>query len=262
MAVFTDLTDSDRDLIATAYRLGPLTSVIGIADGDTETTFLFRSSRGEFIVTLFENGADPLDLERAFRTMETLTVAGIPCPRTIRTEQGAATIMASGKLVAVVGFVHGSLARVATYEKCLALGAIAAQIQTALAKPGRTGTGLPMGSVHGALTKDNVFFVDSKVSGVINFRLRHDAILISELADMLVHWSVGADGKLHGPLAEGILTGFESIRTLSVGEKHALPAFVMAAAAAYFANKGDLVNLEERTHATFISAQSLVHRRG
>ena len=107
MAVFTDLSEDDCDRIATAYRLGRLTSVIGIADGNAETTFLFRAERGEFIVTLFETGAEPFDLERAFRTMEMLAGAGVPCPSTLRTDTGAATITVSGKLVAVVGFVSG-----------------------------------------------------------------------------------------------------------------------------------------------------------
>ena len=57
MAVFTDLLDEDRDTIALSFGLGPLSSVIGIADGDRESTFMFRSARGKFIVTLFESGA-------------------------------------------------------------------------------------------------------------------------------------------------------------------------------------------------------------
>ncbi|TIR42672.1 MAG: homoserine kinase, partial [Mesorhizobium sp.] len=82
MAVFTQLSDDDREAISVAYGIAPLTSVIGIADGDTETTYLFRSQRGEYIVTLFENGAEPFDLERAFRTMELLSAACVPCPKT------------------------------------------------------------------------------------------------------------------------------------------------------------------------------------
>jgi hypothetical protein len=65
MAVFTELSDGDRQSIIAAYGFTSLSSVIGIADGDTDTTYLFRAQEGEFIVTLFENGVQPLDLERA-----------------------------------------------------------------------------------------------------------------------------------------------------------------------------------------------------
>ncbi|MFW8641950.1 phosphotransferase [Rhizobium beringeri] len=80
MGVFTELSDADRILIASAYGMKGLTSVIGIANGNTETTYLFRTAEGEFIVTLFENGAEPLDLEQAFETMDNLYAHGVPCP--------------------------------------------------------------------------------------------------------------------------------------------------------------------------------------
>lgn len=102
MAVFAELSDSDRNEIAAAYGLNPLASVIGIVDGDTETTYLFGSQRGELIVTLFENGAGPFDLERAFRTMETLSAADIPCPKTLRTEGRQARVLAESEKIADV----------------------------------------------------------------------------------------------------------------------------------------------------------------
>jgi homoserine kinase type II len=259
MAVFTDLTEIERDQIANAYRLGPLSSVIGIADGDTETTFLFRSARGDFIVTLFENGAEPLDLERAFQTMETLAAAGIPCPTTVRTEAGAATTTVSGKLAAVVGFVPGSLSSEVTVEKCDTLGAVAAQIHATLRRPTRAASaGLPRGPIHGALTRDNVFFLGSAVSGVINFRLRHDDVLVFELARILVHWTMGGDGRLNDDRAKALLGGYERVRSLSVGERQALPAFIMAASAALFAEHGGQADVEERAQATFLCAQKMV----
>ena len=100
MAVFTELSDADSAAIASAYALGTMLSVIGIANGDTETTYLFRSSAGEFIVTLFENGAAPLDLDQAFETMDALHANGVPCPKPRRTVDGKATFNAADRLVA------------------------------------------------------------------------------------------------------------------------------------------------------------------
>src|SRR5688572_8411706 len=99
MAVFTELSDEDRLAITEAYGFTSLLSVIGIADGDAETTYLFRTREGEFIVTLFENGAQPIDLESAFETMEELIRKGIPCPRPKRTLEGRATSRAAARLV-------------------------------------------------------------------------------------------------------------------------------------------------------------------
>ncbi|MBB2752187.1 UNVERIFIED_ORG: homoserine kinase type II [Rhizobium aethiopicum] len=259
MAVFTDLSEADCGRIATTYRLGNLTSVIGIADGDAETTYLFRSGRGEFIVTLFENGADPFDLELAFRTMETLSGAGIPCPATFRTDAGAATITVSDKLVAVVGFMPGSRLSEVTPAKCRALGTCVARIHQTLGRPAkRASLGLPKGPVHGALNRDNVFFVDEMVSGVINFRLRHDDVLIAELAAVILHWAVTASGTLERTLVSALLAGYEDIRFLSEAEWRAVPAFVMAAAATVFAQDGRLTDLESATQRVFLSAKDCI----
>lgn len=259
MAVFTDLSETDCARIANAYRLGRLTSVIGIADGDAETTFLFRSERGEFIVTVFEGGADAFDLERAFRTMETLAAAGIPCPATFRTDAGAATITLSGKLIAVVGFVPGSPPNEITPEKCRALGSCTARIHQTLTIPISSRLQeLPTGAVHGALHRDNVFFLGEAVSGVINFRLRHDDLLIAELADLLVHWAAQADGALDGVLAGALLAGYEEIRPLSQAERQALPAFILAAAATWLARNERIADLKASAYRAFASAAACI----
>lgn len=259
MAVFTDLSETDCSQVAMVYRLGRLTSVIGIADGDAETTFLFRSERGDFIVTLFESGADPFDLERAFRTMETLSAAGVPCPTTFRTDAGAATVTVSGKLVAVVGFVPGSRPNEITPEKSRALGGCVARIHQTLRRSFDEGrSGLPKGPVHGALNRGNVFFLDGAVSGVINFRLRHDDILIAELGQVLMRWTARADGTLEKRLVQPLLAGYEAIRRLSEPERQALPAFVMAAAATELAQDRRLTDLEAATLRTLRSAKACI----
>ncbi|MDX8527926.1 phosphotransferase [Mesorhizobium sp. MSK_1335] len=262
MAVFTDLSDDDRDSIAVAYGITPLTSVIGIADGDTETTYLFRSQRGEYIVTLFENGAEPFDLERAFRTMEVLSAAGVPCPRTVRDENGEATIRVAGKLVAVVGFVQGSPSACASPAKCFDLGRRIAQIHRTLmpASPGN-GQGLRRGPIHGALFPDNVFFLGDSVSGIINFRLRHDDVLIAELANVLVRWTMLQDGALDMNRAETILKGYCGVRPLQDNERQSLAAFVLAAAATFLAVSDGGSDLPVRVGNAFVSAQGLLRLR-
>jgi len=240
MAVFTELSDEDRHSISAAYGMTALSSVIGIADGNRETTYLFRSREGEFIVTLFENGAEPLDLERAFETMETLHDNGVPCPRPMRTVEGHATFQAAGRLVAIVSFVSGSSTNKASPCKCANLGRAMAQIHTILERsPKRASTELPTGAVHGALVQENVFFLKEDVSGIINFRLRHDDVLISEVADVLVGWTSKLTGELDTERARALLHGYQDIRKLTSAEREALPGFVMASAARRYASERD-----------------------
>ncbi len=237
MAVFTELSDEDRDSITEAYGVTPLLSVIGIADGDRETTYLFRSKDSEYIVTLFENGASAVDLERAFQTMEWLYDQGIPCPKPLRTEAGKATLDLAGRLIAVVSFVSGLSTSDPTPARCRSLGRLMAQIHALLQSPGDQRRGeLPTGAVHGALLKPNVFFLGDAIAGVINFRLRHYDALVAEVADALSEWACDPDGSLSSERVRAILDGYQSVRTLQPNETAALPGFFMASTARRLAN--------------------------
>lgn len=237
LAVFTELSDDDRLSIAAAYGMASLSSVVGIADGDRETTYLFCTDEADFIVTLFEGGAEPLDLELAFETMETLRDNGVPSPKPVRTERGHATVEAAGRLVAIVSFVPGSPTSDPSIPRCESLGRLMAKIHSVLQRShGRAPAESPSGPVHGALLHQKVFFLGDEVSGVINFRLRHDDVLVSEIAEVLVRWTSRPDGELDPLKARAVLTGHQSIRTLALAEKAALPGFVLGAAARRYAS--------------------------
>ncbi|WP_064684983.1 phosphotransferase [Rhizobium bangladeshense] len=246
MAVFTELSDEDRQLISAAYGFTSLLSVIGIADGDSETTYLFRTRQGEYIITLFENGAQPLDLERAFETMEALYQNGVPCPKPLRTVDGDATSLAAGRLVAAVSFVPGASPAFAGPAKCLSLGRVMARIHAILERKTKcTSTDLRTGAIHGALIRENVFFLGDEVSGVINFRLRHEDAFVSELADVLVGWAGETNGELNDERARALLQGYQQVRCLTNAEKQALPGFIMASTSKRFASRKERALLPE-----------------
>ncbi|RVD45890.1 phosphotransferase, partial [Mesorhizobium sp. M7A.F.Ca.ET.027.03.2.1] len=139
-----------------------------------------------------------------------------PCPRPMRTVEGDATFQAAGRLVAVVSFVSGSATSNASAAKCASLGRVMAQIHTVLDRsPEQAATELRTGSVHGALDHQNVFFLGESVSGVINFRLRHNDVLIAEVADVLVDWASQSTGALDKERARALLQGYQEIRKLT-----------------------------------------------
>ena len=246
MGVFTELSDEDRTSIVEDYGLKSLSSVIGIANGDTETTYLFRTGEGELIVTLFEDGVEPLDLEQAFETMDNLYANGVPCPKPIRTLDGRATTYVAERLVAVVSFLAGSPTMDISVERARSLGRVMGQIHSTLARKSQRKTVLlPTGSVHGALVHDNVFFLGDAVSGVINFRLRHDSVFVSEIAEVLVGWTLNARGQIDINRAHAILNGYQSVRSLTGPEKDVLPGFVLASAATHYAGNGHFEQLPE-----------------
>lgn len=243
MTILTNLDDDAISEIASAYGFDGLLSVIGIADGSNETTFLFRMTDREAIVTLFESEVDSLDLERAFAFMERLHSAGFACPCPIRDRAGRATIHAVGKLVAAVTFLPGVTGHATSIERCIDLGRHTAQIHSLLpSRPKLENSPLQRGYTHGALRPGNIFFLNDQVSGVINFRLVREDFLVAELADVILHWTIRHDGSLNLDHAQAILDGYYSLCPLADLDFEALPAFIFTSSARLFSihNRSEL----------------------
>ncbi len=234
MAVFTELSDDALIQLGVVYGLGEATSIVGLADGDSETTYLLFTGDRQIVVTIFESHVEAFDLERAFLAMEALAAADVPCPTTIRTIAGEASAIIAGRLVALVEAVQGTCGQTANVSRCRSLGREIGKFHRTLSDrfpvryPQRNG--LPWGWVHGGLTPDNVFFLHDQVSGIINFRLRHEGYLLDEVAEVIATWC-GPRYTLEVGLTRALLEGYESTRALSALERNRLPLFVMAAIA-------------------------------
>ena len=85
---------------------------------------------------------------------------------------------------------------------------------------------LPSGVVHADLFPDNVFFLDEKVSGVIDFYFSANDYFAYDVAICLNAWGAESDeaGK------KLFLDAYEKIRPLSQAEKDAMPVLLRGAA--------------------------------
>lgn len=233
MAVFTELGEGDVERIADVYSLAQITSITGIVEGDTDTTYVLRAGGTASILTIFETDVDALDIERAFRTMDVLRHHDVPCPTPIRTRHGAASFVLRQKLAALVSFIDGNNSFDPNAAKCRQLGEAAARIHIALnantsaksrhCDPRR-------GWVHGALNRKNVMFTDDQVTGIINFRLRHSDFLVSEFAEIAVEW-IRESGELFRERLIALFDGYNFVRPFSAAEIASIPLMVVSAAA-------------------------------
>jgi homoserine kinase type II len=90
-------------------------------------------------------------------------------------------------------------------------------------------TGLPSGVIHGDLFPDNVFFEDSKVSGVIDFYFACTDAFAFDLAICLNAWCFDDAGALDNSHASALIDGYESVRKLTSPEQEALPILARGA---------------------------------
>src|SRR5260221_13717473 len=89
MAVYTDVAAEDLAAFLAGYDLGELLSYKGIAEGVENSNFLVHTSRGYFILTLYERRVAAKDLPFFLALMEHLHARGISCPQPVENRRGA-----------------------------------------------------------------------------------------------------------------------------------------------------------------------------
>ena len=88
MAVYTDVTGDDLADFLADYDLGELLSYKGIAEGVENSNFLVHTSRGYFILTLYEKRVAPEDIPFFLGLMEHLAARGLTCPQPVKNLTG------------------------------------------------------------------------------------------------------------------------------------------------------------------------------
>ena len=89
---------------------------------------------------------------------------------------------------------------------------------------------LPVGHIHADLFPDNVFFLEGRVSGLIDFYFAATDVLAYDIGICLNAWCFESDLMFNVTKARALLRGYAAERTLSTEEKEAMPVFCQGAA--------------------------------
>ncbi len=128
MAVYTTIPAARlADLIA-QYDVGELVSAKGIAEGVSNSNWLVETSRGRFILTMYEARVEIADLPFFLGLLDHLAAKGSPVPRTIHDRDGAAFRLVDGKAVALIEFLPGISVDEPTPAQAHAVGGALARI--------------------------------------------------------------------------------------------------------------------------------------
>jgi homoserine kinase type II len=131
MAVYTDVAAEDLAAFLNGYDIGELLSYKGIAEGVENSNFLVHTSRGNFILTLYEKRVAAADLPFFLGLMEHLASRGITCPQPVKNRSGLALGTLAGKPAAIITFLEGMWIRRPSAGHCAALGAALASLHRA-----------------------------------------------------------------------------------------------------------------------------------
>src|SRR5580704_14705556 len=131
MAVYTDVIAEDLQKFLANYDIGDLLAYKGIAEGVENSNFLLHTSRGYFILTLYEKRVATADLPFFLGLMEHLAARGLTCPQPVKNRAGEALGWLANRPAAIVTFLDGMWIRRPSAAHCAALGSALAQLHLA-----------------------------------------------------------------------------------------------------------------------------------
>jgi len=89
---------------------------------------------------------------------------------------------------------------------------------------------LPRGHIHADLFPDNVFFLDGRLSGLIDFYFAATDLLAYDVAVCLNAWCFESDYAFNVTKARALLRAYDVVRTFTPTERDALPVLCQGAA--------------------------------
>lgn len=131
MAVYTDITEDDLARFLTDYEVGTLLSYKGIAEGVENSNFLLHTTKGAFILTLYEKRVDPGDLPFFLGLMHHLADRGLNCPLPLSRKDGELLGELSGRPAAMITFLEGMWLRKPAAKHCREVGRALAEMHVA-----------------------------------------------------------------------------------------------------------------------------------
>jgi homoserine kinase type II len=130
MAVFTSLNQDDVVRLLAHYGVGELARYEGIAAGIENTNYFLDTSRGRWVLTLFERLTFK-QLPFYLELMRHLAQRGLPVPAPQENNAGGLLSEVRGKPAAIVTRVAGQWVKAPTEQHCAIFGALIAKMHIA-----------------------------------------------------------------------------------------------------------------------------------
>ena len=131
MAVYTDVAADELADFLKTYDIGELLSYKGIAEGVENSNFLLHTTKGYFILTLYEKRVAVDDLPYFLGLMAHLAERGVSCPQPARNRDGAVYSTLSGRPAAIINFLEGLWPRKPNVAHCAGVGTALARMHLA-----------------------------------------------------------------------------------------------------------------------------------
>jgi homoserine kinase type II len=256
LAVYTHVSAEALEEFLLRYDVGELVSAKGIAEGVENSNYMVDTTKGRFILTLYEKRVEAGDLPYFMALLDHLAERGNPVPPAIKDRQGEALQTLEGRPACLIRFLPGVSVSHPTAAQAEAAGAAMGvrTWQPLFDRCGRSlddmapnlhaeagamvdrvvrgwqGDGFPQGTIHADLFPDNVLMRGSEVTGLIDFYFACTDALAYDVAVCLNAWCFEADHSYNVTKGQSLLAAYAAVRPLSVQERAVLPMLARGAA--------------------------------
>ena len=276
MSVYTNLENKDVKKIVSQYDIGILKSYKGISDGITNTNYFLNTSKGKYVITIFE------DIKKAkvikyLKLMNYFSEKGLCSPEIMLTKKSEILTNVNDKPCSIMQRLEGKTVEKTNKELCESLGSTIGQFHTNAGmykinirnsrdikwihksiqrvskhiKPNQLklliksskvfeklfNSNLPSGVIHSDLFRDNVLARKNNVTGIIDYYYSFTGPLIYELAVVINDWCVNKDGSVNDIKRRALLGGYNLGREITVYENKQLNNAMIAASLRFYLSR-------------------------
>jgi homoserine kinase type II len=276
MSVYTKITREELSRWLQNYALGSLVDFQGIASGVENTNYFVTTARGRYVLTLFER-MNPSELPFYLNLMAHLAQHAIPCPAPVADSRNQLLSTLRGKPATIVTCLPGAPNMHPGERHCALVGSVLADMHLAgrsfsgtLDNPrgaswwsfaakevapyldaergellrseldyqlSRNLAGLPRGTVHADLFRDNVLFHGDAIGGVIDFYFAGIDCLLFDVAVTVNDWCVDSGGEIDPARGRALLSAYAKTRPFTAAEHDAWVGTLRAAALRFWLSR-------------------------
>jgi homoserine kinase type II len=276
MSVYTNLNTKDVSLLLSKYNIGTLRSFQGISDGITNTNYFLNTSKGKYIITIFEDITE-IKVEKYLKLMNFFSNNNMCCPEIMFTKSGNILSKVKSKPCSIMEKLSGNTVSITNVSLCRSIGTIIGNFHNTGSKYGSKISNsrnikwverniekiknhiskeqldilnysskvfrrifemkLPNGMIHSDLFRDNVLARGDKVTGIIDYYYSFNGPFIYELAVIINDWCVNKDGSVNLMKYNSFLNSYNLERKLTAIEKKQMNNAMIAAGLRFYLSR-------------------------
>lgn len=252
MAVYTELSKEQVEEILLAYNLGKLWNYRAIQAGVANSVYSLVTTKGEYILTLFDQ-KEAIEVRQQAILMDQLLTSGIPIPEVIATKSGSPLVFFKDKPVLIRGYIEGETCKKPNLNNLYSLGTILGKIHTTPVPKSMThkipfnpnsfldlrksnqyfGNWIldktkllkrlipekaPKGVIHGDLFPDNYLVNHGEIVGIIDLEETCNFFLAYDIAITLIG-NTRSGSNFDIEKVHHFLKGYEKVRKINSLEK-------------------------------------------